>query len=86
MLSQKHAIDFPCEKIALELGLALSLALLVQTMPARPARRFLLTTYPRLLYERVLTGANASGEGLNKGFIMNPIKKERGVKGSSPAK
>ena len=48
MLSQKHAIDFPCEKIALELGLALSLALLVRAMPARPALRFLLTTYPHL--------------------------------------
>ena len=48
MLSQKHAIDFPCEKIALELGLALSFASLVRTMPARPALRFLLTTYPRL--------------------------------------
>ena len=80
MLSQKHAIDFPCEEIALELGLALSLVLLVRTMPARPALRFLLTTYPRLLYERVLTGANASGEGLNKGFIYEPNKKREGCK------
>jgi len=48
MLSQKHAIVPPSERDALELGLALSLALLVRTMPARPALRFLLTTYPHL--------------------------------------
>ena len=49
MLSQKHAIAPPSERDALELGLALSLALLVRTLPARPALRFLLTTYPRLI-------------------------------------
>ena len=48
MLSQKHAIVPPSERDALELGLALSLASLLRTMPARPALRFLLTTYPHL--------------------------------------
>ena len=55
MLSQKHAIVPPSERDALELGLALSLASLVQTMPARPALRFLLTTYPRLIKELTLS-------------------------------
>jgi len=55
MLSQKHAIVPPSERDALELGLALSLVLLVRTMPARPVLRFLLTTYPHLNYkERTL--------------------------------
>ena len=55
MLPQKHAIVPPSERDALELGLALSLASLVRTMPARPALRFLLTTYPRLFKELTLS-------------------------------
>jgi len=55
MLSQKYAISDPSVVGALELGLALSLASLVRTMPARPALRFLLTTYPRLIKELTLS-------------------------------
>jgi len=46
-LSQKHAIKFPSEKFALALGLTLSLASLVRTMPASACATVFSTTSPR---------------------------------------
>jgi len=75
MLSQKHAISDPSVVGALELGLAPPSFLSKRggTMLARPALRFLLTTYPRLIKSESFLLRMIQGRGhLFRGLFINP--------------